>query len=178
MAQEYYNIEKILNEGHFCSSIIGTEYFDLSLKIYNKLFDKTIPLRINNIPSQNLGTQIYLRIEKVANLSFSFDEAVKSAIEENLWQGYNLVCENAQNPIDENSIDNNKELNMKFYGIHSIEELLEKTNLVSMSTMAENYEKEDEEIYTSLYFNSEWIGDGLYEICLQGNEFLYETHHQ
>lgn len=173
-----YRIERIFNEGHFLSSIVGTEYFELKLNIYYKLFDKTIPLIIKRIPSQNLQTQIYLRIENVVNASLGFDEKTKTEIEEKLWQGYELSCENSQNPIYEKPTSNNKELNMKFYAIHSKTELMQKTSLASLSTMVKNWDEEDEEIYTSLNFTGEWIGDGYFEICFQGKTILDAIHHQ
>lgn len=173
-----YHVEKILNESSFLSSPVGTEYFALRLNIYNNMFDKTIPLIISQIPSQNLRTEVYLRIEQVVNNAMNFDQSLKDEIEEKLWLSYNLICENSQNSLDQNSSADNKLLNMKLYGIHSKGGLWEKTDLVSMHTMVENRDAGDETIYTSMNFAGEWIGDGCYEICLEGKVITDIIHYQ
>lgn len=171
-----YSIERILNEGQFLSSIVGTEYFEMNLNVAYSLFNQTVPLRINQIPSQNLNTKRYLRIEKVVNTCLEFGAEVKSEMEEALWLQYNMVCEDSQNPIEPNSA-RNKELNMDHFGIHSKEQLMEKTALSWMETSVQNDEEDDDMVYTTLNFSADWIGDGFFEFFFEGDQITNKTHH-
>lgn len=160
-----YRMEEIFNKCQFRGSLVGTENFDLIMPVFSHISNQVTPLEINNIPSQQLGTNVFLRIEKIVDNAANFGQEIKDEITERLWSAYNLRCENTQNPIEEHT-ERNKELNFEYYGMYTKEDVLAKTTLSSMLVTFDIDDLEDSSIYTSIYFQADWIGDGFIEYLL------------
>lgn len=170
-------IEEILNNCEFIGSLIGTETFGLKLNFQFPCVINSTDLYIHSIPSQNLNTEIFLRLETIFNKISRLDETVLFQIKNELWNKYLWNCENTE-PIIESEVKSTKQVNMEYYQIFNIEEIMGNTYLPDIDVLAINYNSDDKEIYWNLNFKSEWIGDGFLRVTINTNkEIDSEFHH-
>lgn len=170
-------IEEILNNCKFIGSLIGTETFGLKLNIQIPFIKDSTDVYINSIPSQNLNTEIFLRIETIINTLISLDENLHFQIKNELWSKYLWNCDNSE-PIVENEMQNSKQVNMEYFNISDIDDILGKTSLPEIDVLVKNYDIFDKEIYWNLNFRSDWIGDGFLRMTMNTSKVIEsEFHH-
>ena len=170
-------IEDIFNNGKFIGSLAGTETFGIRLSIVLPGFVKSTELFINQIPSQNLNTKIYLRLESLVNTLINISTELQNQIWKELWDKYIFTCEETE-PFERFDSEDIKSMNIKYYGIEDIKKLKEVTKILSIDTALQinddtyNDEFANNELSWNINFGANWIGDGFIRISINSNKIL------
>jgi len=173
-------IEEIFNNCEFIGSLVGTEAVNIKIPIIGSAFNKSTFLYINNIPSQKMNTEIFLRIEKSVNILLNLSSELQENIWEELWDKYIWTCEESE-PFEILKTEDVKSANIRYYGIDDLNSLKMVTELSTVDTSI-NQDDEDEfsqnDVYLNLNFRADWIGDGFMQIKINSDKILNSVLYQ
>lgn len=168
-------IEEIFNSSEFIGSLIGTETFGLKLKLRMNPFGDEIPVYINSIPSQELGSETFQKIERIVNAISILEVERVDEIEQELTRQYDWFCEQTEPITNENKLPN-AIANKEYFAITNSKDLIVKTQLkeIECQFIRENSEND---ISICMNFTSEWIGDGFLQLELINDKVNSTVYH-
>jgi hypothetical protein len=127
-----------------------------------------------------MNTEIFLRIEKSVNLLLNLSSELQENIWEELWDKYIWTCEESE-PFEILKTEDVKSANIRYYGIDDLNSLKMATELSTVDTSI-NQDDEDEfsqdDVYLSLNFRADWIGDGFMQITINSDKILNSVLYQ
>lgn len=174
-------IEEIFNNGESIGSLIGTETVSIKLSLNVPGFENLTVLHINQIPSQKMNTEIFLRIENSVNTLLNLNSELQTYIWEELWNKYIWICEESE-PFEILDSEDVISANIRYYGIEDLNTLKKMTRFTNIDTEAyyfdEDVELANDELLWNLNFSADWIGDGFMRITINSNKILGSVLYQ